>query len=199
LSSKVHSFNDLSKESFPNKIILDTNFVLNFTHRFTQYPKAINVYDCTLFLKSLIYGNSSIYVPDIVMNEFCFHIYLNILIEYKQKHGISKKPIDVYGDNPRLLSRGHAQIKEAVKNLDVVCSKNGLKEGSISMRNLALKLMRKHNMLPADAFIGAVAIFNQIFSIATLDIFFAKSISQEPNVHVYLPDDLYVRHFGSSK
>jgi len=147
-------------------------------------------------MKSLAHDESQIYIPNVVINEFCYHIYLNILSEYKKKHNVSKKEIDIYRSNPKLIYKGHSQISEAIKNLKIVCSEKQLKEGSINVRNKALNLMKKYNMLPADAFIGAIATFNQIYNIATLDVNFAKSMIKEKDVHIYIPDDLYIRYFN---
>lgn len=48
-------------------------------------------------------------------------------------------------------------------------------------------------MTPPDAFIGAVAMENNINNIATLDVYFAKNICKESGVNVYLPEILIRR------
>ena len=195
LSSKLHSFSSLSKINFPSKIILDTNYVLNFTHRFTKFPANENVSDCREFCKSLVYDSSKIFIPQIVINEFCCQVFLNVISEYQKKHNIKRGKLDIYGEKPQVIVPGHKQIKEAVQNLDIIIDQKHLREDGSEIRNKALKLMRKYDMLPSDAYIGAIAIMNQVFSIATLDVYFAKCISQESNVNVFLPENLYSKHF----
>jgi predicted nucleic acid-binding protein len=190
LSGKLHSFESLSKDSCPKSIVLDTNFILNFTHKFTQIPRTNNVTDCLDFCKTLVYENCGIFIPQIVINEFCCQVYLNAIDEYRKRRGLKNKLLELYDYNPNSISAGHAQIRKAVANLDIIISKTTLKEDGKAIRESALKLMRKYNFLPSDAFIGALILENNIKNLATLDVYFAKNIIKEDGVNVYMPEIL---------
>ena len=189
MSAKLHSFESLTKEACPRKIILDTNFILNFTHRFTAF-KANNVSDCVDFARSLTYWECKILIPQIVTNEFCHQIFLNKLAEHKSKNNLRDDLGVLYKKNPKLIATEHKKIKEAINNLDKISSKDRFGEGTRLVREKAVNLMRKHNFLPSDAYIGAMAIVGIVYNIATLDVYFAENIAKEKNVHVYLPEAL---------
>lgn len=195
LSSKAHSFDTITSENTPKKIILDTNFVLNFTHRFVKHPKSGSVADCTNFAKSLVHAGSDIFIPQIVVNELCCQVYLNVLDDYKKRSGSSKTKLVLYDEKPAWIQSGHTTIMNAIKNLDIISTNKSMKEAGAVIRDRATKLMRRHHMLPSDAFIGSATIINEIYNIATLDVYFAQCMVKEPHVNVYLPDRLYQKYF----
>ena len=192
MSSNLFSFESLSKSHFPSKIILDTNFILNLTHEYTHHPTSKNVIECSNFLKSLIWDESEIFIPQIVINEFCHQVFLNVLSEYMHNHNLKINRVDLYKAKPYLIAPGHHQVKEVLKMLDKIISKTILKEMDMAVQNTAIKIMEKYNLFPSDAFIGAIAIENNIRHIATLDVYFAKNIVKE-GVSVYLPEILLPR------
>ena len=98
--------------------------------------------------------------------------------------------MDLYKQRPNLIAPAYHQINNAVGLLDKISSQKELKEGGIKVRNRAIAIMRKYHFLPSDAFIGAVAIENDIHAIATQDAYFAKNIIKEKDVKVFLPENL---------
>jgi predicted nucleic acid-binding protein len=183
---KLVSFDKLDKTNTPTKIILDTNFILNLTNRFTNHPTNRNITDCSNFTKSLVYANTEIFIPDVVVNEFCCQVFTTILLEYRKKNNLTKHILNIHRDNPRIIRPGHEKISKAIKDLDLIRSKKKLLENGEGVRNKALKLMRKYDLLPSDAYISAIAIVNQINNIATLDVPLTKSLLKE-EINIYTP------------
>lgn len=186
---KLFNFQTLAKETTPLKIVLDTNFILNFTTQITKYP-ATSHSDCLNFSKSLTYAECEIFIPEIVINEFCCQIYSEKLREHKKKNSLKGSIIDIHKDKPSLIATEHKIIKDAVRDLNLICSKKVIIENGNDIRNKALELMGKYNMLPSDAYIASITIINEINNIATLDVPFSKSILQEKNVNIYTPYQL---------
>lgn len=183
---KLVSFDNLDNTNTPSKIVLDTNFILNHTNQFTNHPTNKNISDCHNFAKTLVYANVEIFIPEIVVNEFCHQVYSTILKEYKVKYNLKGSIIDIHKRNPSIIKSGHEPIKNAIINLDIIRAKRKIVEGGKSVRDKALQLMRKYHLLPSDAYIGAIAIINQINNIATLDVPFSKSMLKE-KVNIYTP------------
>ena len=193
MSSNLFSFGQLSKSNFPPKIILDTNFVLNLTHSCTNHPTGRNVSDCIDFVKSLIYDGCEIFIPQIVINEFCHQVFLNVLSEYIHKNNLKINKIDLYKQKPQLIAPGYTQIKNALAMMDKIIATVDLKEEGVKVRDRAIVIMQKYNFLPSDAFISAVALENGIHSIASQDVYFAKNIGNEIGMKVFMPDILLPR------
>ncbi len=193
MSLNLFSFGQLSKNNFPPKIILDTNFVLNLTHSCTSHPTSRNVSDCIDFVKSLIYDGCEIFVPQIVINEFCHQVFLNVLAEYIHKHSLKINKADLYKQRPHLITPGHSQIKNAMAMMDKIIAITELKEEGSKIRDRAIAIMEKHHFLPSDAFISAVAIENGIHSIASQDVYFAKNIAKEKGMKIFMPAELIPR------
>lgn len=143
---------------------------------------------CDTFIRSLIHDRCAIFIPQLVINEFCHQIYLNVLSEYQHKQNKFGDKIGLYKFKPNLIAPGHNQIKNAIASLDELVSEKELHEGGISVRDRALGLMQKFHLLPSDAFIGAIAIENKIDHIATLDRYFASRVSQY--LTVFMPSNL---------
>ena len=193
MSSNLFSFGQLSKSNFPPKIILDTNFVLNLTHSCTNHPTGRNVSDCIDFVKSLIYDGCEIFIPQIVINEFCHQVFLNVLSEYIHKNNLKINKIDLYKQKPQLIAPGYTQIKNALAMMDKIIATVDLKEEGVKVRDRAIVIMQKYNFLPSDAFISAVALENGIHSIASQDVYFAKNIAKENGMKVFMPEILLPR------
>ena len=183
---KLVSFDKLDSTNTPRRIILDTNFILNHTNSFTHHPTNQNITDCLNFAKSLVYSNTEIFIPDIVINEFCCQIYSVILREHKKKNNLKDNIIEIHKKNPSIIKSAHEPIRKAISDMDIIRSKKKIAEGGSGVRVKALQLMQKYNLLPSDAYIGAIAIINQINNIATLDVPFTKSILKE-KVNIYTP------------
>ena len=193
MSSNLFSFGQLSKSNFPSRIILDTNFVLNLTHSCTNHPTGRNVRDCTDFVKSLIYDGCEIFIPQIVINEFCHQVFLNVLSEYIHKNNLKINKVELYKQKPHLIAPGHVQIKNALDMMDKIIATVDLKEEGIKVRDRAIAIMQKYHFLPSDAFISAVALENGIYSIASQDVYFAMNIAKEKSMRVFMPEALLKR------
>ncbi len=189
MSSRIVSFDDLSKTNRPPSIILDTNFIINLTHTYTNRSPSRNAVDCSNFIKSLVHDECEISIPQIVVNEFCHQIYMDVLSEHQHKQNVSGDKIALYKKKPNLITPGHDKIQGAIKALDGITSKRELNEGGIALRDRALALMRQYHFLPSDAYIAAIAIENKIGHIATFDRYFAKRIS-EHYLKVFMPGEL---------
>lgn len=186
---KLVSFDKLDSTNTPSEIVLDTNFILNHTNKFTHHPTKQNITDCLDFAKSLVYANCEIFVPDIVINEFCCQIYSTILRDYRIKNQLKDNIIEIHKRNPSIIKSGHEPIRNAIKNLDIIRSDRKIAEGGKEVRDKALQLMGKYHLLPSDAYIGAIAMINKINNIATLDVPFTKSMLKE-NLNIYTPFNL---------
>ena len=193
MSSNLVSFEKLSKSNAPTKIVLDTNFILNLTHAYTNHPTNKNVSVCVDFMKSLAHDECEIFIPQIVINEFCHQVFLNVLSEYCHKHDLRINKVDLYKQKPHLIAPGHKQIKEAFGMLDTIISPVCLIENSIDVRRRAMTIMQKHHFLPSDAFISAIAMENNINAIATLDVYFGRNIVKENGMKVFMPEILLPR------
>lgn len=189
MSSRVISFDDLTKTNCPSSIILDTNFIINLTHTYTNHSPSRNAVDCGDFIKSLVHDECAISIPQIVVNEFCHQVYMDVLSEYQHKQNISGDKIALYKKKPNLIAQGHNKIQNAINALDVITSGRELNEGGLVVRDRALTLMRQYHFLPSDAYIAAIAVENKIGHIATLDRYFAKRIS-EHYLKVFMPGEL---------
>ena len=192
MSSRIISFDNLSKSNFPASIIFDTNFVLNLTHAYTNHPTSQNALVCKIFMTSLVYDHCEIFIPHIVINEFCHQIYLDVISEYQHKRNSKGDKIALYKWKPNLIAPGHHKIKAAIKAMDDCVSKREINEDGLAVRDRALALMRKYHFLPSDAFIAAIAIENKIDHIATLDHYFARRICEQ-YLTVFMPKELYGR------
>ncbi len=183
---KLVSFDKLDETNTPTRIVLDTNFILNHTNQFTHHPTNNNITDCLNFAKSLVYANAEIFIPEIVISEFCCQVYTTILREYKKNNNLKDNIIEIHKRNPTIIKTGHEPIKKAIIDWDIIRSKQKIAEGGKIVRDKALQLMRKYHLLPSDAYIGAITIINQINNIATLDVPFSKSMLKE-KVNIYTP------------
>ena len=140
-------------------------------------------------MTSLVHDHCAIFIPQIVVNEFCHQVYLDALSEYQHKRGISGDKIALYKWKPNLIAPGHNKIRNAIGALDDLVSERQLNEGGLAVRDRALALMQKYHFLPSDAFIAAIAVENKIGHIATLDRYFAKRISEQ-YLKVFMPEEL---------
>ena len=190
---KLVSFDYINEENSPKSVIVDTNFLLNFTHHITKFPLSNRKgYDqinrlrleCEDFLKKCIDYKTRVIICDVVFSEFCHEIYKDVL---KEKNYMGWFPL--YKKRPDLIAKGHPIIEKAYKSFKPFFHEELIQVGE-KIRNTAWGIMKRFHMCPNDSYIASIAIENNIDGVASFDVTDFKRILEDCPVNIYLPKEL---------
>ena len=190
---KVVSFENIDEINPPKTLLLDTSFIINLTHKITNYPtskpKEVKEAEkasasCEKFLQDLVKHKTRILTCDLVLAEFCHEIYKDIL---ERKFG--KDWYEKYKDNPSFIRTGHPKIARAYRYLKVFLNEDLVQIGE-DIRKKTFKIMSHLDTCPNDAYIASVALENSLHGIAHFNPRDYNKIAKHYPIDSYAPPEL---------